>query len=106
MIRLQPRSTRTDTLFPYATLFRSLVYSERQGVADCRILAIRHGDVEDGIQHHDVVVDIRLRAASRHHVTRRRVDLHGGDSHLAGDGALEAAWQLHLQAVEIGRAHV
>src|SRR3546814_9764526 len=24
MIRLQPRSTRTDTLFPYTTLFRSL----------------------------------------------------------------------------------
>src|SRR3546814_20202744 len=25
MIRLPPRSTRTDTLFPYTTLFRSLV---------------------------------------------------------------------------------
>src|SRR3546814_5582299 len=25
MLRLQPRSTRTDTLFPYTTLFRSLV---------------------------------------------------------------------------------
>src|SRR3546814_18249192 len=28
MIRLPPRSTRTDTLFPYTTLFRSI---ERQG---------------------------------------------------------------------------
>src|SRR3546814_19919805 len=27
MIRLPPRSTRTDTLFPYTTLFRSLGYS-------------------------------------------------------------------------------
>src|SRR3546814_7139254 len=26
MIRRPPRSTRTDTLFPYTTLFRSLVY--------------------------------------------------------------------------------
>src|SRR3546814_14213630 len=26
MIRLPPRSTRTDTLFPYTTLFRSLSY--------------------------------------------------------------------------------
>src|SRR3546814_18516660 len=26
MIRLPPRSTRTDTLFPYTTLFRSLVH--------------------------------------------------------------------------------
>src|SRR3546814_20707996 len=29
MIRQPPRSTRTDTLFPYTTLFRSLTVSER-----------------------------------------------------------------------------
>src|SRR3546814_17721122 len=29
MIRRPPRSTRTDTLFPYTTLFRSLISSER-----------------------------------------------------------------------------
>src|SRR3546814_14689893 len=28
MIRRPPRSTRTDTLFPYATLFRSEMYDE------------------------------------------------------------------------------
>src|SRR3546814_14521752 len=28
MIRLPPRSTRTDTLFPYTTLFRSAVYGQ------------------------------------------------------------------------------
>src|SRR3546814_3603833 len=28
MIRRPPRSTRTDTLFPYTTLFRSVVYVE------------------------------------------------------------------------------
>src|SRR3546814_12853251 len=28
MIRRPPRSTRTDTLFPYTTLFRSLVLGE------------------------------------------------------------------------------
>src|SRR3546814_2766906 len=33
MIRRPPRSTRTDTLFPYTTLFRSLVEGARQ-VAD------------------------------------------------------------------------
>src|SRR3546814_8485411 len=31
MIRLPPRSTRTDTLFPYTTLFRSLI--GRAGIA-------------------------------------------------------------------------
>src|SRR3546814_5788118 len=36
MIRRPPRSTRTDTLFPYTTLFRSLLsaYSGRCGVGD------------------------------------------------------------------------
>src|SRR3546814_19241086 len=32
MIRLPPRSTRTDTLFPYTTLFRS--QADEGGVAD------------------------------------------------------------------------
>src|SRR3546814_13690158 len=31
MIRRPPRSTRTDTLFPYTTLFRSLSYGELAG---------------------------------------------------------------------------
>src|SRR3546814_5127658 len=31
MIRRPPRSTRTDTLFPYTTLFRSLVLGEMRG---------------------------------------------------------------------------
>src|SRR3546814_20462719 len=30
MIRRPPRSTRTDTLFPYTTLFRSLLLRERE----------------------------------------------------------------------------
>src|SRR3546814_5904118 len=30
MIRLTPRATRTDTLFPYTTLFRCVRYDERQ----------------------------------------------------------------------------
>src|SRR3546814_15160458 len=35
MIRLPPRSTRTDTLFPYTTLFRSAA-----AVAACRALGL------------------------------------------------------------------
>src|SRR3546814_13574356 len=34
MIRRPPRSTRTDTLFPYTTLFRSLVPSLVKGTAE------------------------------------------------------------------------
>src|SRR3546814_3137824 len=32
MIRRTPRSTRTDTLFPYTTLFRSLLRRMRRGL--------------------------------------------------------------------------
>src|SRR3546814_6918298 len=46
MIRRPPRSTRTDTLFPYTTLFRSIHRS--------RILRIvaRHGAQHDGAVAH------------------------------------------------------
>src|SRR3546814_3839118 len=37
MIRLPPRSTRTDTLFPYTTLFRSLVLALGAAAGVCEI---------------------------------------------------------------------
>src|SRR3546814_12108235 len=39
MIRRPPRSTRTDTLFPYTTLFRSAF----RAFLACRIHRVRHG---------------------------------------------------------------
>src|SRR3546814_12680948 len=39
MIRRPPRSTRTDTLFPYTTLFRSIL-SHSEGVGVYRLLLI------------------------------------------------------------------
>src|SRR3546814_2712178 len=48
MIRRPPRSTRTDTLFPYTTLFRSEDRYERPRVLDCRAegLAERDDDLD------------------------------------------------------------
>src|SRR3546814_2115431 len=43
MIRLPPRSTRTDTLFPYTTLFRSLAIAQpvrRPRLASAQILRL------------------------------------------------------------------
>src|SRR3546814_8416192 len=40
MIRRPPRSTRTDTLFPYTTLFRSGGFSEIARIALQRIVAL------------------------------------------------------------------
>src|SRR3546814_18365901 len=37
MIRRPPRSTRTDTLFPYTTLFRSIIYDLGGGTLDVAI---------------------------------------------------------------------
>src|SRR3546814_11627233 len=42
MIRRPPRSTRTDTLFPYTTLFRST--DEGWARASCSALVARDGD--------------------------------------------------------------
>src|SRR3546814_10810375 len=42
MIRRPPRSTRTDTLFPYTTLFRSLLAAPEDGApAEQRLLPAR-----------------------------------------------------------------
>src|SRR3546814_2516770 len=46
MIRRPPRSTRTDTLFPYTTLFRSTVdnLAERRGPAPRPVGGGQHGE--------------------------------------------------------------
>src|SRR3546814_3912963 len=48
MIRRPPRSTRTDTLFPYTTLFRSA--EDREGI--CRRFASKEDDKVAGIAWH------------------------------------------------------
>src|SRR3546814_20278862 len=45
MIRRPPRSTRTDTLFPYTTLFRSLAAQQRRPVEPDADGAPAHGRV-------------------------------------------------------------
>src|SRR3546814_5523909 len=58
MIRRPPRSTRTDTLFPYTTLFRSVVLRVHctRGAGD-----VDQGDdggQAGGLQHHDHFVAV------------------------------------------------
>src|SRR3546814_7279586 len=42
MIRRPPRSTRTDTLFPYTTLFRSLVFRDADPAGKAVGIETRH----------------------------------------------------------------
>src|SRR3546814_9308376 len=50
MLRLPPRSTRTDTLFPYTTLFRSFeTHRGRLTALASRVLG-SHAEAEDAVQ--------------------------------------------------------
>src|SRR3546814_4884622 len=48
MIRRPPRSTRTGTLFPYTTLFRSIVGSTRKAIEKARSAQVPVGFVRIG----------------------------------------------------------
>src|SRR3546814_6405588 len=50
MIRLPPRSTRTDTLFPYTTLFRSTSPRQRPRWGFHRRSRRRHSDAQEALR--------------------------------------------------------
>src|SRR3546814_11394302 len=54
MIRRPPRSTRTDTLLPYTTLFRSI--ADRQAEQQLRVPFARRFEIEKGVPRDDVGV--------------------------------------------------
>src|SRR3546814_4026309 len=76
MIRRPPRSTRTDTLFPYTTLFRSDHAEERGVGADERREIRRRGDLKltrqreterriDAARHHQAMLAHACRGRER-----------------------------------------
>src|SRR3546814_16755551 len=100
MIRRPPRSTRTDTRFPYTTLFRSEVRDVRAPLAG-------PGDADQGV--HVGAVGVHLPAVLVHdladldhvlleHAVRGRVGDH--------DRGQAVGVFRGLGADEIGRAHV
>src|SRR3546814_249147 len=92
MLRRPPRSTRTDTLFPYTTLFRSNPQVERQPVIHLPIVL----DV-------DAELEI-IRFDRRIALTGRRAEFDA-----IGDGVVEGATvriEIGVIMIEIGRAHV
>src|SRR3546814_7984960 len=123
MIRRPPRSTRTDTLCPYTTLFRSLVgghvdrdgaiaaaalagQAERQRVLDFRAVPA----VLDDLAAHHFVEQMGAAAGRVLLLPRRHVagahDLVAGVEPAASADADAADGGVGEGAVKIGRAHV
>src|SRR3546814_12816220 len=64
MIRRPPDSTRTATLFPYTSLFRSGYWASQNGMVDAALAAMERGlldaSAEMGFQVQDVLVEGRV----------------------------------------------
>src|SRR3546814_4531255 len=100
MIRRPPRSTRTDTLFPYTTLFRSppdRVLSIKEGriVKADEELAVRRIRI-GAARHRADAADMRFGGKFRLQIRLLR-SAHSGAGRIAALGH---------ESIEIGRAHV
>src|SRR3546814_10247740 len=58
MIRRPPRSTRTDTLFPYTTLFRSITAYQSYATADVGLIAYETPSREGLVLDEGVILEI------------------------------------------------
>src|SRR3546814_6392620 len=94
MIRRRPRSTRTDTLFPYTTLFRSVGEGVHQARAILQPQRVEHARLRDvGVDQQHVVIGLdreaqgkvdggeglalaRVRRSDQHAVSARRSEEH------------------------------
>src|SRR3546814_17572167 len=111
MLRRPPKSTRTDTLFPYTTLFRSVVgpdpYAERVKHRVTLAIAVR-GD--DGLHAHQRVIlerhgSDRIPGKDRGGGFERMKAVPKGRQHVACDGfGRPPVWPVH-RADDFGAPH-
>src|SRR3546814_10470187 len=83
MIRRPPRSTRTDTLFPYTTLFRSLAEHE----AHVESLEQKHQHAREALEHYRTSVKEQRDQEQRRHehqVQGLQVELRQANEGLTG----------------------
>src|SRR3546814_12119637 len=87
MIRRPPRSTRTDTLFPYTTLCRSDLRLRVQRIAvlvdrieQCHVHGVEHAERHRGIERARMQQTLRMaeRVRIAHEIDVRRLALHPG----------------------------
>src|SRR3546814_12921064 len=98
MIRRPPRSTRTDTLFPYTTLFRSLAFAIARFGEGVDLPALPDGDLRD---------DMRRGTKT---IKPETSPIAGGTQRTPADQARAKQWcRLFIRidvGDKIGRAHV
>src|SRR3546814_15528828 len=105
MIRRPPRSTRTDTLFPYTTLFRSGPSRKKCGVGAARSRRRGHGHARlDGSQARATVAGMAMK--ERKDGDRQRASLCADHTQVKRAGPkLEAGPKASaMEARQIGRA--
>src|SRR3546814_963147 len=114
MIRRPPRSTRTDTLFPYTTLFRSsrverpsillMIAAEPADEADQPGLAaaLHAFGMQDGLDPLEAI--LRIDIAQHIIIAVPMRDLSGGAGHAALDHLI--AVRRPAPQTQIGQAHV
>src|SRR3546814_10271253 len=105
MIRRPPRSTLTDTLFPYTTLFRSLVDHQYD-----RALALAHDVAQVALEALGLLGTLHLGTVTGREIVEQRLDQRGqrgaalvdrkrlgaGDLARPGQLVLDAALQVRL----------
>src|SRR3546814_3130867 len=99
MILRPPRSTRTDTLFPYTTLFRSDRLADRQEDHPCLLQLLAKGGRDRNAVEHRVDRDLARALDPGEHLLLldRDAELFVNPQYL---------WIDLVQAGQIGRAHV
>src|SRR3546814_6151560 len=102
MIRRPPRSTRTDTLFPYTTLFRSLIGGDAEFE---QWMAKIVGFVEAPTLGLDLPLDLRG-TAFQQRVWRALSEIPVGATASYAEIARRIGPPQAVRAVEIGSAHV
>src|SRR3546814_5445474 len=100
MIRRPPRSTRTDTLLPYTTLFRSI--ADRQAEQQLRVTFARRFEIEKGVPRDDVeVAEVSL----EQRIVAERVSANAA-RHVVDAVETHLRQQRGVQLHQIGRAPV
>src|SRR3546814_7027224 len=103
MIRRPPRSTRTDTLFPYTTLFRSRLEAGAFPGEDARRIGAEEGVTEEdnGDDHQRRAERAPRRLQQQHHAD-------AGDDDVLGVEVVRPLREFLVEEIEIeiGRAHV